>query len=83
MTERDRKLVAVIGLIVLGICLVTAVIGLVILGRRDDAVQDAITGLSTIGAGLTGGFAGWFTRARLEVLDDRPGEPGPPSEETP
>jgi hypothetical protein len=31
-------------------------------------VQDAITGLATIGAGLTGGFAGWFARDRAELV---------------
>jgi hypothetical protein len=49
-------------LIVLGVVLTGVIVGLIILGRRDDAVQDAITGLATIGAGLTGGLAGWFGR---------------------
>lgn len=46
----------------LAVTLLGVIVGLVILGRRDDAVQDSITGLATIGAGLTGGFAGWFAR---------------------
>ena len=58
-------------LAVLALCLVGVIVGLIILGKRDDAVQDAITGLATIGAGLTGGFAGWFARERtLRVPDD-------------
>jgi hypothetical protein len=52
----------VISLVVLGVALIGVVAGLVILGKQDDAVQDAITGLATIGAGLTGGLAGWFGR---------------------
>jgi hypothetical protein len=56
-------------LLVVALCLVGVIVGLIILGKRDDAVQDAITGLATIGAGLTGGFAGWFARERAAQLD--------------
>ena len=60
--DRDWRPVAVASLVVLGITIVAVIVGLIILGRRDDAVQDSTTGLATIGAGLTGGFAGWFAR---------------------
>lgn len=60
--NRDWRPIALASLAVLGTTLLGVIAGLVILGRRDDAVQDSITGLATIGAGLTGGFAGWFAR---------------------
>jgi hypothetical protein len=58
----DYRVVAIASLTVLGVGLLGVIAGLVILGKQDDSVQDAITGLATIGAGLTGGFAGWFAR---------------------
>ena len=66
--DRDWRGVAAAGLAVLALCLLGCIVGLIILGKRDDAVQDAITGLATIGAGLTGGFAGWFARDRAETV---------------
>ena len=68
MAEQDWRVVAAIGLAALAVCLTGVIVGLIILGKRDDAVQDAITGLATIGAGLTGGFAGWFARDRADSL---------------
>jgi hypothetical protein len=66
--DRDWRGVAAAGLLTLLLCLLGCIVGLIILGKRDDAVQDAITGLATIGAGLTGGFAGWFARDRAELV---------------
>jgi hypothetical protein len=60
--DRDWRPIAAASLVVLGLTLIGVIVGLIILGKRDDAVQDSITGLATIGAGLTGGFAGWFAR---------------------
>lgn len=60
--DRDWRPVAIASLVVIGIALLGAIVGLIILGKQDESVQDAITGLATIGAGLTGGFAGWFAR---------------------
>jgi hypothetical protein len=60
--SRDWRPVAMASLIVLCTALLGVIVGLIILGKRDDAVQDSITGLATIGAGLSGGFAGWFAR---------------------
>lgn len=70
--------VTIAGLAVLGVTLLGVVVGLILLGKRDDAVQDAITGLATIGAGLTGAFAGWFGRDRVEVLTQRRDDDTPP-----
>jgi len=67
--EHDWRGVALAGLAVLGVALVGVIVGLVILGKHSDAVQDSITGLATIGAGLTGGFAGWFARDRADRGD--------------
>ena len=65
----DWRLIALAAVIVLGISLLGVIVGLIILGKRDEVAQDAITGLATIGAGLTGGFAGWFARGRAEKED--------------
>ena len=70
--DQDWRSVAMAGLLVLGLTLVGVIVGLIILGKRDDAVQDAITGLATIGAGLTGGFAGWFARDRADSFTKGP-----------
>lgn len=56
---RDWRPIAAASLLVLGATLLGVIVGLIILGKHD-AVQDSITGLATIGAGLSGGFAGWF-----------------------
>ena len=64
--DRDWRPIALASLVVLGLMMIGVIVGLVILGKRDDAVQDAITGLATIGAGLTGGFAGWFARSAAQ-----------------
>jgi hypothetical protein len=72
--DQDWRGVALAGLAVLALSLVGVIVGLIILGRRDDAVQDAITGLATIGAGLTGGFAGWFARDRADSAIRKRGE---------
>jgi hypothetical protein len=71
---RSVDLPVSLSLLVLGLALIGVVVGLVILGKRDDAVQDSITGLATIGAGLTGGLAGWFGRGVAHAK--------PPAEET-
>jgi hypothetical protein len=64
--DRDWRPVAFLSLVVLGLMMLGVIAGLVILGKQDDSVQDAITGLATIGAGLTGGFAGWFARGAAQ-----------------
>ena len=69
--DRDWRPIALASLIVLGVMMVGVIAGLVILGKRGDAVQDSITGLATIGAGLTGGFAGWFARGQSERSHSR------------
>jgi ABC-type Fe3+ transport system permease subunit len=44
-----------------GAALMTAIIGLVVLGINDkNDTQIALTGLASIGATLSGAFAGWL-----------------------
>ena len=40
--SEDWRGVASAGLVVLAACLLGVIVGLIILGKRDDAVQDAI-----------------------------------------
>lgn len=68
--DHERAWVALGSLTVLCVGLLGVIVGLIILGERD-AAQDAITGLATIGAALSGGLAGWFARG---VAQRRVGE---------
>ena len=58
-----------------GICLLTVIVGLILIGLHEqDVGQDAITALATIGGSLAGGFAGWIARGSrvpTERHDDR------------
>jgi hypothetical protein len=46
-----------------GICLLAVIVGLVVLGIKDNAdEQISSTGLASIGATLAGGFAAWIGR---------------------
>jgi hypothetical protein len=67
----DWQHIALAAVVVLGVSLLGVIVGLIVLGGRPDVAQDAITGLATIGAGLTGGFAGWFARGRTQPDSDK------------
>jgi hypothetical protein len=63
--RRDKViLAAVIGG---GVCLFAVIIGITALGWHTDSVTEvATTGLTSIGATLAGGFAGWIARGKYE-----------------
>jgi hypothetical protein len=68
--QRDKViLAAVIGG---GVCLFAVIVGIAMLGWHSNSVTEvATTGLTSIGATLAGGFAGWIARGRYE--EDRDG----------
>ena len=50
-----------------GVALLAVIVGIIILGKSSQGINEvATTGLTSIGATLAGGFAGWIARGTLE-----------------
>jgi len=65
-TTRAERPVAFAAVVGGGVSLFAAVVGLVLIGLKQEVAQDAITALSTIGGALAGAFGGWMARGTVE-----------------
>lgn len=64
-TKNVSSLFGLAGVLVAGMVMLVAVIGLTILGVYGQ-IGDAVTALASIGGAVAGGFAGWMLRGTVD-----------------
>jgi hypothetical protein len=77
--DHDQRPVVLATVIGGGICLFAVIVGVVLLGKSSQGINEvATTGLVSIGATLAGGFGGWIARGHVTTTrehrrgDDQP-----------